>query len=201
MYPDLNKIEPSHDEPPSGSIEIGFAAPSDSADDVKRRLLESNIDSIRALKGFIAEYDRMKEERDQLKRQMVDSLGEVEMLRNQVQHLEIQRDQFSNTLLTLTSQMGTVVRKAQRFIDTHISDGNRWFAVFRNGKEDRLKADFKLMANAPATPPDPSSIPLAPDPADFMMKVLATWADPSSMRKAPDLAEPGRLAPPASKAE
>jgi hypothetical protein len=52
---------------------------SDSADNAKRRLLESGIESVRALKGFIVEHDRMKEERDQLKRQITGS--EVETLR------------------------------------------------------------------------------------------------------------------------
>ena len=134
MYPNLNQIEQSDDKPPSGLVEIGFAVPSDSADDAKRRLLESGIESVRALKGFIVEYDRMKEERDQLKRQITGSLEEVETLRKQVQQLEVQRDQCSNTLSALISQMETVVRKAQHFIDTHISNGNRrWFPTLRSG--------------------------------------------------------------------
>jgi hypothetical protein len=53
MYPDLNQIEQSDDKPPSGLVGISFAVPSDSADDAKRRLLESGIESVRALKGFI----------------------------------------------------------------------------------------------------------------------------------------------------
>ena len=188
MYSGPNKIESSQDEPSSGLIESGFVAPSDSADDVKCRLVESTIDSIRALKGFIADYDRMKEERDQLMRQLADSLGEVEMLRIQVQHLEVQRDQFSNSLFTLTSQIGILARKAERLIDTHISDGDRWLAALRPGKEGRHQADFKLMANAPA-PADPATISQASDPADFSP---ATPADPSSIHLVP---EPADFAP------
>jgi FtsZ-binding cell division protein ZapB len=215
MYPDLNKIEQSHDKPPSGSIGIGTAGPSDSADDAKRRLIETSIESVRALKGFIAEYDRVTEERDQLKRQMTGSLAEVEMLREEVQQLKVQRDQFSSNLSTLTSQMETVVRKARHLND--ISDGNRWFAALRNGKERRLQADFKGVADALATPADPSSIrlvpdapatradpsstPWAPDLADFMAKVPGTWAVPSSIPRASDLADPSTPAVPASKAE
>jgi hypothetical protein len=183
MYPDLNKIEQSHDKAPSGSIGISFAVPSDFSDDAKRRLLELGIDSVRALKGFIAEYDRVKGERDQLERQMTGSLGEVETLRNQVQQLTVQRDKFTNTLSTVTSQMEAVVRKAQHLIDAHISDRNHWYPALRNGKEGRLQAE-----NAPARPPDPLSMPQAPNLADFMAKVLATPADPSSM--------PGTLAEP-----
>ena len=138
---------------------------------------------------------------------------------------QLWRDQFSNTLSTLISQMETVVRKAQHFIDTHISNGNRrWFPTLRNGKEGRFQADFKLITSAPATPADPVSTPRAPDlaeatpptpadpssisltpdavdsanapavpadpsslasdPADFMRKVLATWADALSMSRA-----------------
>jgi hypothetical protein len=52
------------------------------------------------LKGFIAEHGRVKGEHDQLKRKMTDSLGEVEMLRNLVQQLKVQQEQFSNTLST-----------------------------------------------------------------------------------------------------
>ena len=133
MYPD--QIEQSGDKPSSGLMGINFAVPSDSADAAKRRLLESGIESVHALKDFIVEYDRMKEERDQLKRQITDSLEELEMLRKQVQQLKIRRDQFSSTLSTLISQMETVVRKAQHFVDTHLSNGNRrWFPTLRNTK-------------------------------------------------------------------
>ena len=192
-------------------------------DDAKRRLIESGIESVRALKGFVAEYDRVKEERDQLKRQMTGSLDEIEILRDQVQQLKVQRDQFSSNLSTLTSHMETALRKARHFIDSNISDGNRWFPALRNSRERRFQADFKLVANAPATPADPSSIPLAPDrtdlagasetpadpssipeapdPTEFMRKVLTTWADPLSMPRASDLAEPSTPAPPALKAE
>jgi hypothetical protein len=131
---------------------IEQTVPSDSVDDVNKRLVESAIDHLRALKGFIAEYDRVKGEHDQLKRQMTGSLGEVEMLRNQVQQLKVQPDQLSNISSTLTSEMETAVRKAQNFIDT--------------------------------------SMPRAPDLADFIAKVRATQADPLSRRRAPDLAEP-----------
>jgi hypothetical protein len=55
------------------------------------------------LKGFIAEHGRVKGEHDQLKRKMTDSLGEVEMLRNLVQQLKVQQEQFS-----------------KHFIDNHI---------------------------------------------------------------------------------
>ena len=186
MYPDLSKIEQSEDRPPS--VGIGFALPSDPSDDPKRRLLEASIDSIRALKGFIAQYDRVKDERDQLKRQMADRLDEVETLRDEIQQLKAQRDEFSNTLSTLVSQMGTAVRKAQRFIDIHVSNRNRrWFPAFRNDEGGQLQADLKLIENAPATPTDPSPIP--PDPADLMREVLATWAGPSSMTKASDPAD------------
>ena len=187
MYPDPNQIEQSDDKPPSGLVGISFAVPSDSADDAKRRLLESGIESVRALKGFIVEYDRMKEERDQLKRQITGSLEELEMLRKQVQQLEVQRDQFSSTLSTLISQMGTVVRKAQHFVDTHISNGNRrWFPTLRNGKEDRFQADFKLITSTPATPADPVSTPRGPDLAEA---TPATPADPSAIPLAPDAAD------------
>lgn len=186
MYPD--QIEQSGDKPSSGLMGINFAVPSDSADAAKRRLFESGIESVHALKDFIVEYDRMKEERDQLKRQMADRLDEVETLRDEIQQLKAQRDEFSNTLSTLVSQMGTAVRKAQRFIDIHVSNRNRrWFPAFRNDEGGQLQADLKLIENAPATPTDPSPIP--PDPADLMREVLATWAGPSSMTKASDPAD------------
>jgi len=222
MYPDLSRIEQAHDEPSSGSIGIGFAGPSDPDDGARRRLIESGINSVRALKAFIAEYDQVKEERDQLKRQVTGSVDEIEILRDQVQQLIVQRDQFSSNLSTLTSHMETALRKARHFIDSNISDGNRWFPALRNGRERRLRANFKL-ANAPATPADPSSIPLAPDrtdlagasetradpssipeapdPAEFMRKVLTTWADPLSTPRPSDLTEPNTPAPPALKAE
>jgi hypothetical protein len=100
MYPDLNQIEQSDDEQPSGLVGIGFAVASDSADNAKRRLLE--IESVRALKGFIVEYDRMKEGRDQLKRQITGSLEEVETQMEIVvgsQRLEtVRKADFTRTL-------------------------------------------------------------------------------------------------------
>jgi len=60
----------------------------------------------------------VKGEHDQLKRKMTDSLGEVEMLRNLIQQLKVQQEQFSNTLSTITSEMETAARNAQRFVDT-----------------------------------------------------------------------------------
>jgi FtsZ-binding cell division protein ZapB len=186
MYPD--QIEQSGDKPSSGLMGINFAVPSDSADAAKRRLLESGIESVHALKDFIVEYDRMKEERDQLKRQITDSLEELEMLRKQVQQLKIRRDQFSSTLSTLISQMETVVRKAQHFVDTHLSNGNRrWFPTLRNTKEEgQFQAAFKLISSTPATPADPVSTPREPDLAEA---TPATPADPSSIPLAPDAAD------------
>ena len=139
MYPDLNKIE--------------RMAQSSSADGVEeRRLLESTIGHIRALKGFIAEHCRLREEHDRLRHQMTHSPGEVEMLRNHVQRLKVQRDQLSNVLSTLISEIETAARKAERFADT--------------------------------------SMPTAPDLADFIAKVRATPPDPLSRRRASNLAEP-----------
>jgi phage shock protein A len=73
--------------------------------DEKSRLLESCADTVRALKGFIAEYDRLRGERDHLKREISGVHGEVDMLRKQVEQLKVQRDQLSNTLSTVTEQL------------------------------------------------------------------------------------------------
>lgn len=74
-------------------------------DDEKHRLLESCADAVRALKGFMAEYDRVKGERDHLKRQITGVHSEVDMLRKQVEQLKGQRDQLSNRLSTLTGHV------------------------------------------------------------------------------------------------
>jgi len=104
VYPDLNKIE----QPVLSDSDEGFE---------ERRLLQSTIEHVRALKGFLAEHGRVRGEHDQLKRQMTDSLGDVEMLRNLVQQLKVQQDQFSSALSTLTSEMEAAARKAQRVVD------------------------------------------------------------------------------------
>jgi len=108
MYPALNKLEQSHDKPGGGSISIGLAEPSDS--EAKLRLLELTLDSVRALKAFVNEFDQLTGERDQLQRQINDSVGELETLRTQVEQLKVQRDQFAGTLSTLTSQVEAAVR-------------------------------------------------------------------------------------------
>lgn len=145
MYPDLNKIEQ-----PALSV---------SDDDVEeRRLLESTIEHVRALKAFIAEHGRVTGEHDQLKRRMTNSLGEVEMLRNLVQQLKVQQDQFSNALSTLTSEMETAARKAQRAVDPLMP------------RAPEL-ADF--IAKVRATQADTLSAPRARDLAELSMPAQA----------------------------
>ena len=145
MYPDLNKIEER--------------VLSDSDEGVEeRRLLESTIEHVRALKGFIAEHGRARGEHDQLKRQMTNSLGEVEMLRNLVQQLKVQQDQFSNALSALTSEMETAARKAQRLVDPSMP------------RAPDL-ADF--IAKVRATQADTLSAPRARDLAELSMPAQA----------------------------
>ncbi len=145
MYPDLNKIE----RPVLSDADEGVE---------ERRLLESTIEHVRALKGFIAEHGRVRGEHEQLKRQMTDSLGDVEMLRNLVQQLKLQQEQFSSALSTLTSEMEATARKAQRFVDPLMP------------RAPDL-ADF--IAKVRATQADTLSEPRAPDLAEPSMPAQA----------------------------
>jgi FtsZ-binding cell division protein ZapB len=130
---------------------INFAVPSDSADAAKRRLLESGIESVHALKDFIVEYDRMKEERDQLKREITDSLEELEMLRKQVQQLKIQRDQFSSTLSTLISQMEPLCGRHNTL--STLTSQMEIVVGSQRSKTLRKKANFKRPLNLFRAPP------------------------------------------------
>jgi seryl-tRNA synthetase len=127
---------------------------SDSDENVEgRRLLESTIEHVRALKGFIAEHDRVRGEHDRLKRQMTNSLGEVEMLRNLVQQLKVQQDQFSNALSTLTSEIETAATRAQRFVDPSMPralDIADFIAKVRATQAETLSAPGGLLKNSAA---------------------------------------------------
>jgi hypothetical protein len=79
-----------------------------SQQDEKRHVLESLSGTVRALRRLIAEYDRVKGERNDFERQIAGALGENETLRSQMNHVKGQRDRLSNALATLTAQMDAV---------------------------------------------------------------------------------------------
>ena len=93
-----------------------------------------------------------------LKRQMTNSPGEVEMLRNLVQQLKVQQDQFSNALSALTSEMETAARKAQRLVDPSMPRAPEF-------------ADF--IAKVRATQADTLLAPRARDLAELSMPAQA----------------------------
>jgi hypothetical protein len=84
-------------------------------EDEKRRALESVAGAFYALKHLIAEYDRLKGERDIFARKIATALDENDTLRKQIERVKGQRDHFSNALSTLTAQMDTL---GSRFIET-----------------------------------------------------------------------------------
>jgi len=76
--------------------------------DEKNSLLESVTGTLGALKRFIAEYDRVKGERDNFERQIASALVENETLRRQIKHAKDHRDHLSKALATLTAQIDTI---------------------------------------------------------------------------------------------
>ena len=76
--------------------------------DEKSSLLESVTGTLGALKRFIAQYDRVKGERDNFQRQIASALVENETLRRQIKHAKDHRDHLSKALATLTAQIDTI---------------------------------------------------------------------------------------------
>jgi chromosome segregation ATPase len=113
--------------------------------DEKSRLLESCADTVRALKGFIAEYDRLRGERDHLKREISSVHGEVDMLRKQVEQLKGQCDQLSNTLSTVTKQLESF---ASRSLDMLRRAGAADESIRSNPPEERAFGKLRLGALA-----------------------------------------------------
>ena len=85
-----------------------------SREDEKRRALESVAGTFYALKRLIAEYDRLKAERDVFERKITTMLDENKTLRKEIERMKGQRDHLSKVLSTLTAHLDTL---ASRFVE------------------------------------------------------------------------------------
>ena len=72
--------------------------------DDRHQILESAISTVTAVKRLVAEYDRMKGERETFERQFTDALAENQTLRRQIKEATARREHFLNALATLTGR-------------------------------------------------------------------------------------------------
>jgi hypothetical protein len=96
--------------------------------DERLQVLESAMGTVAAVNRFIANFERVKEERDSLERQLGDARAENEALRKNFNDGEDRHDQLSKTVTTLTDQMETIaarcleaVRVVRAQVDHHSS--------------------------------------------------------------------------------
>jgi hypothetical protein len=83
----------------------------ESQQDDRRHLLESAMSTVAAVKRLVANFDRLKEERDNFDRQLANAFAENEMLRRQVNDAKDHHDRLSKTIATLTDQMESVAAR------------------------------------------------------------------------------------------
>jgi hypothetical protein len=83
----------------------------DSQQDDRRQLLESAMSTVAAVKRLVANFDQLKEERDNFDRQLVKAFTENETLRRQVNDAKDRHDQLSKTVATLTDQMESIAAR------------------------------------------------------------------------------------------
>jgi chromosome segregation ATPase len=98
----------------------------ESQQDERHQLLESAMSTVAAVKRFVANVDRLKEERDNFDSQLANAFAENEMLRKQVNDAKDHHDLLSQTVATLTDQMESIAARCKEAVtivraqlDTH----------------------------------------------------------------------------------
>ena len=129
-------------------------------EDEKRRTLESVAASYVALKRFIAEYDRLKVERDNFAQKVTGALNENEMLLKEIKHVKGQRDHLSKTLSTVTAQLDTL---ASRFIEVAKGARLQTYGERPAGAVERRPAGDLDQARSPPEPNIPSFLREPPE--------------------------------------
>ena len=150
-----------------------------SREDEKRRALESVADTFNALKRLIAEYDRLKAERDILERKIASAVDENETLRKQIKHVTGQRDHHSNALSALTAELDTL---ASRFIEVGKAARLQAYGERPTGPAERRSM---LDWHQPPHPPEPSMPSFLKFPEEFQRG----WAKPRDITEKRTLAD------------
>jgi len=151
-----------------------------SREDEKRRALESVADTFNALKRLIAEYDRLKAERDILERKIASAVDENETLRKQIKHVKGQRDHHSNALSALTAQLDTL---ASRFIEVGKAARLQAYGERPTGPAERRSV---LDWHQPPHPPEPSMPSFLKESPDEFQR---GWAKPRDITEKRTLAD------------
>jgi hypothetical protein len=76
--------------------------------DDRLQILESAMGTVAAVNRFIANFERVKEERDSLEKQLADARAENERLRKKINEGGDRHDHLSQTVATLADQMQTI---------------------------------------------------------------------------------------------
>jgi archaellum component FlaC len=79
--------------------------------DDRLQILESAMGTVAAVNRFIANFERVKEERDSLAKQLADTRGENEKLRKKIDDGESRSGHLSQTVATFTDQMETIAAR------------------------------------------------------------------------------------------
>src|SRR5271163_3269573 len=79
--------------------------------DERLQILESALGTVAAVNRFIANFERVKEERDSFEMQLAGVRAENEKLCKKINDGESQHDHFSQTVATFTDQMETIAAR------------------------------------------------------------------------------------------
>ncbi len=134
--------------------------------DDRHQILESAISTVTAVKRLVAEYDRMKGERETFERQFTDALAENQTLRRQIKEATAHREHFLNALATLTGQMdeiGTRCIEAVKVARAQTNDQLPATVVSLPSTDGRSPAEQPAVPDAGSSPAAQRALPSAPD--------------------------------------
>jgi hypothetical protein len=129
--------------------------------DDRHRILESAISTVSAVKRLVAEYDRMKEERDRFERQISTAIAENESLRKQMKDATGHRENLLKALESLGAQMGLLGARCTEAIKVVRAQSNEPLPAIPTGPQP---ADSRTPLERPAVA-DASAIPAAQRPS------------------------------------
>ena len=79
--------------------------------DDRHQLLVSAVNTVAAVKRLVANFDQLKEERDNFDLQLASAVAENEALREQVDNAKDNNDQIAKTVAMLTDQMEAIAAR------------------------------------------------------------------------------------------
>jgi hypothetical protein len=119
------------------------------------QILELAMGTVAAVNRFIANFERVKEERDSFQLQLADARAENERLRKKISDDESRHDHLSQTVVTFTDQMQTIAAGCLEAVKVARAQIDRPAPV----KQLSLPMTDDQRSTAPTAVPSPRIVP------------------------------------------